>query len=317
MKILITGIAGFIGSNAAEYFLNKGHEVFGIDNFNDYYDVKLKRDNAESVKDLGGHVLEADLNSKEAFDHIINTNPDVIIHLAAQPGISSTVSFNEYRQNNIDATYNVLEAANKLENLHLFINIATSSVYGYDATISETEIPKPASYYGSTKLAAEQLALMYHTTYGLPVTSFRLYSVIGPKERPDKLWTKIIDVTLNKKAPVEIYEGSREHLRSFTNVFDICEAFDKAIQYKDNAIGEVFNIGSNQTITVGEGLDILEKVIGESLNIKDVNAKRIGDQTKTSAVITKAEKSLNWKPETDFKTSMQQAVDWFKNSIYI
>ncbi|MCA9748626.1 MAG: GDP-mannose 4,6-dehydratase, partial [Romboutsia sp.] len=225
-------------------------------------------------------------------------------------------TFEQYRLNNIDATYNILEAARKIDGLKLFINIATSSVYGYDATMPETEIPKPASYYGSTKLAAEQLALMYNTTYNLPVTSFRLYSVIGPRERPDKLWKKIIDVTLNKKVPVKIFDGSKDHLRSFTNVYDICNAFEQAIKNKDKAIGEVFNIGSNQTITVGEGLDILQNVIGVELSIIDVNDKRVGDQDRTSAVINKAEEKLNWKPETDFKTSMQQAVEWFKNSIY-
>jgi nucleoside-diphosphate-sugar epimerase len=158
MKVLITGAAGFIGSHAAERLQKEGYTVTGLDNFSDYYDVSLKELNAEALRKKGIEVIKMDLRKPEGFDSL-SSNFDFIIHFAAQPGISSESTFEEYFSNNVIATQNLLEFAQKSKNLKHFFNISTSSVYGLEATFPETVAPKPASWYGVSKLAAEQLAL--------------------------------------------------------------------------------------------------------------------------------------------------------------
>src|SRR5690606_28966432 len=191
MKILVTGAAGFIGSHTAEYFAKQGHQVYGMDNFDDYYDLSLKKLNQKDIEDVGVQFIEADLlgdlNAKLPKDF------DYVFHYAAQPGISAITALKDYVRNNIFATQNLLEwAYTSSPKLKLFVNIATSSIYGKFATLPETAVPEPVSFYGTTKLAAEQLVLGAHRGGKLPTCSLRLYSVYGPRERPEKLYTKLI-----------------------------------------------------------------------------------------------------------------------------
>ena len=158
MRILVTGAAGFIASHLCEKLVSLGHEVIGLDNFNDYYSVSLKEMNAKDLESIGVQFYRIDLNDDLAS--LFEKPYDYIYHLAAQPGISAETTLEEYVENNIFATQNLLDAVllyNK--ELKSFINIATSSVYGIEATVNETVPPAPVSFYGSTKLAAEQLVL--------------------------------------------------------------------------------------------------------------------------------------------------------------
>ena len=136
-----------------------------------------------------------------------------IFHFAAQPGISKTSTFEDYFSNNIIATKNLIDYTLSLDNFELFVNIGTSSIYGLEATFPENMAPKPASHYGVTKLAAEQLALQKSRENQFKACSLRLYSVIGPRERPEKMYTKLIACAFNNKA-FPLYEGSAAHLRS-------------------------------------------------------------------------------------------------------
>ncbi|MGB8376734.1 MAG: NAD-dependent epimerase/dehydratase family protein, partial [Salegentibacter sp.] len=158
MKILITGAAGFIGSHTAEKLQAEGYDVTGLDNFNDYYDVSLKKLNAESLSELGIEILKADLREPSSLKSLPK-DFDFIIHFAAQPGISASSTFEEYLTNNVIGTQNLLNFALENENLKHFFNIGTSSIYGLEATYPESFAPEPASHYGVTKLAAEQLLL--------------------------------------------------------------------------------------------------------------------------------------------------------------
>lgn len=199
MKILITGVAGFIGSHCAERLHEMGHYVIGIDNFSNYYSVNLKRQNAKALSKLGIHIIERDLS----LVHLENSLPldiDYIFHFAAQPGISKTSSFKDYLTNNIEATQNLLEFATDFNNTTLFVNIGTSSIYGLDATCDEAAPPMPASNYGVTKLAAEQLVLSKSRLGSLNACSLRLYSVFGSRERPDKMFTKLISLGLDENS---------------------------------------------------------------------------------------------------------------------
>ena len=158
MKILITGAAGFIGSHTAERLKKLGHEVIGIDNFSPYYSLELKELNKKALIDAGVKMIKEDLRDPD-FTNALPNDIDYIFHFAAQPGISTTSTFEDYFTNNIIATKNLIDYALQCKSLKLFVNIGTSSIYGLEATFPEDFAPKPASYYGVTKLAAEQLVL--------------------------------------------------------------------------------------------------------------------------------------------------------------
>jgi nucleoside-diphosphate-sugar epimerase len=284
------------------------HEVVGIDNFNNYYDVKLKELNASDLEKVGVKIFRLDLN--DDLKSVFETPFDYIYHLAAQPGISSDTSLNDYVTNNIFATQNLLESVLKYNaDLRLFVNISTSSVYGSVATVDEEVTPKPISFYGTTKLAAEQLVLGLERTNKLKACSIRLYSVYGPRERPEKLYTKLID-NLHNNQPFPLFEGSVKHERSFTFVGDIVDGLASIIGNESVVNGEIINLGTDVVNTTQEGITIVEEIMNKKLVI-DHQPARKGDQQKTSAVINKAIKLLNYKPKSTLKEGLQKQVDWY------
>ena len=218
MKILVTGAAGAIGSHVAEALVREGHEVLGIDSLTPYYARELKEINISDIKKSGVDFSIVDLVTDDLASHVADV--DVIYHFAAQPGISAAVPFADYLNNNIVATERLLQAVKHAGTAKLFVHISTSSVYGKYAAGDETVEPKPTSYYGVTKLAAEQLALSYHREEELPVVVLRLFSVYGERERPEKLYHKFIKHVLNGE-PFPLHEGSEDHVRSYTYVSDI------------------------------------------------------------------------------------------------
>ena len=311
MKILVTGAAGFVGSHLAEKLVATGHEVVGLDCFTDYYSTQLKELNARDVADKGVDVLRPDLSEDDLTDAVAGV--EVVYHLAAQPGISATTSFETYVKNNLFATQRLLEAVKESPTLKCFINIATSSVYGAHATDTEETPPKPTSYYGVTKLAAEQLALAYHRDQGLPACSLRLFSVYGERERPEKLYPKLIRALLEDKA-VPLYEGCEQHLRSYTYVGDIVAGFIVVLENLDKCVGEIFNIGTDTAVTTGEGIRTVEDIVGKKVKV-DRKPPRPGDQLKTHANIEKARRVLGYNPTTTLREGLERAVDWFREKI--
>jgi UDP-glucuronate 4-epimerase len=311
MKILVTGVAGFIGSHTAERLQQLGHEVIGIDNFSDYYDLNLKKMNAKAVEETGVKVINYDLRN-ENLNEVLPTDIHYIFHYAAQPGISSTSTFEDYFSNNIIATKNLIDYALLCPDLKLFVNIGTSSIYGLEATFTEDVAPKPASYYGVTKLAAEQLVLQKSREQQMQACSLRLYSVIGPRERPEKMYTKLIDLGL-KGDPFPLFEGSDKHLRSFTYVGDIVDGVVSVIGKEQIVDGEIINLGTEVEHTTQEGIEAVEKVLGTSIKI-NVIPKRAGDQSRTKANIDKARKLLDYNPQTTLLESVEHQVKWFKKN---
>ncbi|MFC1975584.1 NAD-dependent epimerase/dehydratase family protein [Chloroflexota bacterium] len=312
MKILITGIAGFVGSHLAERLADLDHEVVGIDCFTDYYSPALKRLNAEDVQGKGIFIHELDLAADDLTAALAGV--ELIYHLAGQPGISATTPFEDYVKNNITATHRLLEAGKRLSSLKCFINISTSSVYGKHATDSEGIPPKPTSYYGVTKLAAEQLVLACQREQQIPACSLRLFSVYGPRERPEKLYPKLIRSIL-ADAPFSLYEGSETHSRSYTFVDDIIEGFVAVLNNLDRVEGEIFNIGSDVEMTTGEGIRIVEKILGKQAR-KVIKPKRPGDQLRTHANISKARKLLGYKPTTTLEEGLIAEVTWYKERVF-
>jgi UDP-glucuronate 4-epimerase len=309
MKILVTGAAGFIGSHLSERLAALGHEVTGVDSFNPYYSRELKERNVADIKKKGVQFAERDLVTDD-LSGIAGTT-DVVFHLAAQPGISDAVPFENFKRNNIDATYALLEACRKNPKLKMFVNIATSSVYGRFADGNEETAPKPTSYYGVTKLAAEQLALAYYRDKGLPVSSARLFSVYGERERPEKMYTKLIK-SIAEGIEFPLYEGSELHKRSYTYVGDIVDGFVAMLDHLENIKGEIFNFGTEKVITTAEGISIVEEIMGKKAKIIKV-PKRAGDQQETSAVIDKARRVLGYNPITTPREGLRKQVEWYKS----
>lgn len=311
MKILVTGAAGFIASHTAERLQAMGYEVVGLDNFSDYYDVSLKQLNTSTLNSKGIQIEKIDLRFTEQFQSL-PTDFNYIFHFAAQPGISASSHFEDYLENNVIGTKKLIDFALKNKKLALFVNIGTSSIYGIHATFDETIPPTPVSHYGVTKLAAEQLVLESSRLAQFKACSLRLYSVYGPRERPEKLYTKLIANTL-QNISFPLYKGSENHLRSFTYVQDIVDGVVSVIGKEDIVNNEIINLGTEEENTTQHGIEIVEQILNKKIKIELVEA-RVGDQMRTKAVIDKAKKLLNYNPKTSLYEGLKAQVEWYKDN---
>ena len=312
MKILVTGAAGFIGSHMAEALARQGHEVIGLDNFAPYYNRSLKELNREAVVASGSRFIVGDL-----LDNLETMLPDdieIIYHFAAQPGISSSTDYRLYKLNNIQATQNLFKWAKGLARLQMFVNISTSSVYGLEAIGNEEAEPSPASDYGMTKLAAEQFVMQESKISKTPVCSIRLYSVYGPRERPEKLYTKLIKAILEDTS-FPLYEGSEMHLRSFSYVGDVIQGMIKILNHLEACNGQIINLGNDQVYSTAEGIEMVEELLGKKA-VLTTKVKRAGDQRITTANIDKARHILMYEPSTSFKEGLRAQIEWFKENFY-
>jgi len=310
MHISVTGGAGFVGSHIAAYFADHNHTVSIIDTFADHYSRKLKYSNAESLKDFGVTVHERDLLAPGLAD--ILQGVEYVFHCAAQPGIDESVGYDTYLKNNEYATFQLLQALKGSDDLQALVNISSSSVYGSQAVGAEDAEVQPTSYYGVTKLAAEQLALSYQREHGMPVVSLRPFSVYGPAERPEKLFPTLI-TAINEDGSFPLYKGSKQHIRSFTYVWDVVDACRRVVDRTDVAVGEIFNIGTDTTHTTGEAISMVEEIMNKKVNIKEVPA-RAGDQQRTEADIKKAKEMLGWEPKTTLTEGLKETVGWFQHN---
>ena len=309
MKVLVTGAAGFIGSHCAERLKKLNFDVVGIDNFSPYYSPDLKDRNAKDLKEAGIPMEMVDLREPKDFEKL-PTDFNYIFHFAAQPGIAATSSFEDYLMNNLVATKNLIDFALQCEGLKLFTNISTSSIYGLRATLTEDAAPEPASFYGVTKLAAEQIVLSKTREQKMKTCSLRLFSVYGPRERPEKLYTKLIGCGFfHHEFP--LFEGSEAHVRSFTFVDDIIDGVVSVIGKEAVVDGEVINLGTEQEHTTGEGIAIVEELLNTKIR-KDIVPKRGGDQMFTKANIEKARRLLNYNPSTTLKEGLQKQIEWYR-----
>ena len=306
MRILITGAAGYIGSNLGLEARSRGFDVSGIDVFTNYYSPELKRANEKRLLDTGISIANIDLAEAPLEDLLAGS--DAVVHLAGQPGISKTTPWIDYNRNNVVATHRLIEAA-RAADVSKFINVSSSSVYGIRAMDTEVSEPKPASWYGETKLAAELEAIGAHRLSGFPSCSLRLFSVYGERERPEKLFPKLIrSIDQDKEFP--LYEGSVDHQRSFTYVGDICQAILSALDCWDQAVGEIFNVGSDRCFATGEAISLVEDIMGKKARIKTIPA-RPGDQKATHANVEKIRSRLEWEPKTSLRDGLRRMVNWY------
>lgn len=295
MKYVVTGAAGFIGSHLTEALLTDGHDVAGIDSFNDYYDPALKKENA-----AGLDVSRLDL----AEDDLALDGFDGVFHLAGQPGVRSfgTV-FDDYVRRNLLATQRVFESAVRAGVRVVFAS--SSSVYGDAERYPTTEDaqPSPISPYGITKLGCEQLAYAYTKSFGLEAVLLRYFTVYGPRQRPDMAFARIVDA-LARGAPFQLY-GDGMQSRSFTYVGDVVAATIAAM----SGPATLFNVGGGAEATMRDAIATLERVSGRTLNLVEEPAVA-GDVRRTAADTQRIERELGWRAATTLEDGLRAQWEW-------
>jgi nucleoside-diphosphate-sugar epimerase len=297
MKYVVTGAAGFIGSQLAEKLLADGHDVVAVDSFTDYYDPALKEENASAFD-----VLRIDLADEE----LELAGIDGVFHLAGQPGVRSFGEvFEDYVRRNLLASRRVFEAAAAAGVRTVFVS--SSSVYG-DAErypTSEDATPRPISPYGITKLGCEQLAYAYAESFGLDVVTLRYFTFYGPRQRPDMALARIVDA-LAHGAQFELY-GDGLQSRSFTYVADGINATIAAMERAPS--GALYNVGGGQEATMRDVIGILEEVSGRTLELVE-RAAAAGDVRRTAADAMQIERDLEWRPTTSLTDGLKAQWEW-------
>jgi len=311
MRIVVTGAAGFIGSHLAERLAGEGHRVTGIDCLTDNYARAIKERNVGDLRGKGVEVLPLDLAADDIRGAV--RDAEAVFHLAAQPGLAASTPFEVFERNNVTATHRLMDALRESPGFRLFVHISTSSVYGANATGDESSEPCPTSHYGVTKLAAEQLVLAASRDRGFPACSMRLFSVYGPRERPEKLFPRLIRAIMEGTA-FSLFEGSEHHLRSFTYVGDAVEGLAAALRHPDLCVGQIFNIGSESAITTGDGISIVENILGARAKIVKL-PRRPGDQLATRANIGKARRLLGYAPRVAVEEGLAREVAWHRDGV--
>lgn len=310
MKILITGGAGFIGSHLAKKLIDRGDQVVIIDNFDDYYDPRLKRDRIK--KHLKGYkfkLYEGDIRDYALLEKIFKKEKlDKVMHLAGMAGVRYSLENPIlYGEVNFMGTLNLLELSKKYK-VKNFVYASSSSVYGINKKVpfAETDrVDNPISTYAATKKATELLAHMYSHTFGLKTTGLRYFTVYGPWGRPDMAYFKFANLIFADK-PIEIYNNGKM-LRDFTYIDDIVEGTIKVIDA--NLKCEVMNIGADKPEKLSTYIDILEKSLGVKAKKKYL-PMQLGDVPQTVADVRKLRK-LGWKPKVAIKEGLQKFADWY------
>ncbi|PRB08866.1 NAD-dependent epimerase/dehydratase family protein [Microbacterium sp. MYb64] len=314
MKALVTGAAGFVGSGISRRLLGDGHQVVGIDALTSYYAEQLKRRNLQDLEGESFAFHEADINDID-LDALLD-GVDVIYHQAGQPGVRSSwgQEFESYARNNVLATQRLLEAAARNGGLSKFVYASSSSIYG-DAErfpTTESDLPRPVSPYGVTKLAGEHLVSLYGTNFGVPTISLRYFTVYGPGQRPDMAFTRFVQAALSDRE-IRIF-GTGEQIRDFTYIDDVVEANVLAGHADTARPGEVVNISGGSNISVNEVLDVLGGLVGNALNVQYLERSR-GDVFRTGGSSDLAADVIGWKSRTSIEKGLARQLEWARETI--
>lgn len=330
MKFLVTGAAGFIGYHVAERLLTAGHQVVGIDNLNDYYDVGLKMARLDRLADKPGfRFIKLDLADREGMAALFAEHQfQRVIHLGAQAGVRySLVNPFAYADANLIGHLNVLEGCrhNKVEHL---LYASSSSVYGLNRKLpfaTEDSVDHPVSLYAATKKANELMSHSYSHLYGLPTTGLRFFTVYGPWGRPDMALFKFTKAILAGES-IDVYNHGEMH-RDFTYIDDITEAIvrlqavipqadpswsvEQGSPATSSAPYHVYNIGNNTPVKLMEYITALEQALGVTAR-KNMLPMQPGDVMDTSADTAELYRDIGFKPETSVEEGVKRFVDWYK-----
>lgn len=310
MRVLVTGCAGFIGSTVSARLLDMGCDVVGVDVFTDYYDRRLKEANLSAVRGRPRmSFVEADINDIRPADYL--GAGDAVVHEAAQAGVRKSwgADFNVYVHNNVLGTQRLLEGCKDL-GLSRFVYAGSSSAYG-DALrypTLETDVPRPLSPYGVTKLAGEHLCGLYRVNHGIPTTVLRYFTVFGPRQRPDMAFHRWCKAALLGE-PLPLFDDG-EQTRDFTFINDAVAATVAAID-APRAVGEVINVGGGNRVSVNEVLAILSEIAKRPLDIRREEKQR-GDVRHTGADVAKAREILGWSAGTGLRDGLAAEYEFIR-----
>ena len=327
----MTGVAGFIGMHCARKLLDDGHEIVGIDNLNDYYDVALKEDRLKLLEGYKSfRFLKLDIkDQKDVVDLFKKESPQRVLHLAAQAGVRYSIQNPYvYIDSNIQGFINILEGCRAIKTEHL-VFASSSSVYGGNTKVPFSEhdnVDHPVSLYAATKKANELIAHTYSHLYQIPTTGLRFFTVYGPWGRPDMspmLFTKAILAD----EPIQVFNHG-DMMRDFTYIDDIVVSVNETLfktatpnsnfngQHPDPATSHapyrIFNIGNSHPIPLMQFIETIEDALGKKA-IKKMMGMQAGDIKITSADTSELNQWVNFKPNTSIKEGVTRFIDWYKN----
>eukprot|EP00980_Cylindrotheca_fusiformis_P028762 scaffold22642_cov134-Cylindrotheca_fusiformis.AAC.17 len=319
-KVLVTGGAGFIGSNVSEFLLARGDDVVIVDEMNDYYDVRIKQANLDRLRSLYPEksrlaIYKGDICDEDFMTSLFEKeNIKWICHMAARAGVRPSIQDPfVYIHSNIKGTTHLMELANRF-GVENFVFASSSSVYGGSKSsyFSEEEnVDNPVSPYAASKKACELLAYTYHHLYQLNVSALRFFTVYGPRGRPDMAPFKFID-RISRGIEIQQF-GDGSSSRDYTYISDIVEGVVRAIDRRHKY--EVFNLGKGSGTSLKDFIDLVQKHTGKEATIK-VMPDQPGDVPYTCADVNKATKLLGYKSKISFEEGIKRTVDWY-NQAYL
>ena len=331
MKILVTGVAGFIGMSVAKSLLERGDEVVGIDNLNDYYDVQLKHDRLKLIEDFDNFTfIKMDISDREAMKELFEKqNFQRVFNSAAQAGVRySLINPHAYVDSNLVGFVNVLEGCRQTNVEHLAY-ASSSSVYGANTNMPfsvHDNVDHQVSLYAATKKSNELMAHTYSHLYNIPTTGLRFFTVYGPWGRPD-MSPSLFTGAILRDEPINVFnEGKMK--RDFTYIDDIVEGVVRVIdkvaepnpEYDNNnadpatsfAPYRVYNIGNNDVVQLMDFIETIEEAVGKKAE-KNMMGMQDGDVVATYANIDALVEAVGFKPATPLKEGMQKFVEWYKS----
>lgn len=304
-RVLVTGAAGFIGSHLVDRLLGSGHEVLGVDGFTTYYPRELKLRNLTRAEgNEGFRLVEGDLLELPLARLLAEV--DSVVHLAAEPGVRASWgdNFSRYLKRNVEVTQRLLEALSAVGPRRLVL-ASSSSVYGSagEGPLSEDALRRPASPYGFTKLAAEELALLYRREHQVPLTVLRYFTVYGPRQRPEMALSRFISAAAGGWS-IEIF-GDGEQEREMTHVSDVVEATVAALK----APLGTYNVGGGSRATVNELVEHVRQTLDTPVEVTHL-PEVAGDVRSTWADLTRSKEVLDFEPRVGLEEGIESQVEW-------
>jgi len=313
MRILVTGGAGFIGSHLVEELLAEGHEAAILDDFNDFYDPRIKRSNIAGLQ-KSAPVFQLDLRDNYAIRALFHREKfDTIAHLAARAGVRPSIAQPQlYYDTNVNGTLHLLEAA-RIVGIERFIFASSSSVYGICKKVPFSEdfhLTQTISPYAATKIAGEFLCSTFSHLYQMRVVALRFFTVYGPRQRPDLAIHKFTRRILRGESIDQFGDGTTR--RDYTYIDDIIQGVMAALTYHRTPF-EIFNLGENETVQLKDLIAEIELVVGRKAKINRL-PEQAGDVPLTCADISKAARLLNYRPITKLRDGLPHFVEWFRRT---
>ena len=329
MKILITGVAGFIGFHLAKSLIKRKYDVIGIDNLNSYYDVSLKKARLKNLNQFYMPFTKLDLSDEKKTKIFFESErPDCVIHLAAQAGVRNSINDPQsYILSNITGFLNVLEGC-RFQNVKHLIYASSSSVYGNNSSShfdEEENVDFPQNLYAATKKSNELMSYSYSHLYNIPCTGLRFFTVYGPWGRPDMAYFKFVKNIFENK-PIEIY-GHGKMYRDFTFIDDIIIGIIGLLErgspqkhynkQKNKTLlksvpWEIFNIGNSKPVSLENFIEVIEKSIGKKAK-KIFMDMQLVDSHYTSANIEKIPSCVDFNPKSSIEKGIPIFINWYKN----